>query len=155
VTRPAPPAAPTLAAALCATLALTGVAGCEGLPGGVEASDPETAVAAPLRSAPQDAVYRGVRTRLLDNDLVQFLVAIEGARDGFDAIAYARCAAAQYTLIRGYGFARHLRTNVHERGGIWQADAVYTVSPALPRGARTIDAEVTVAACTEQGIPTV
>jgi hypothetical protein len=80
---------------------------------------------------------------------------MERARDGQDAIAYARCAAAQYALIRGYGFARHLRTNVHERGGIWQADAIYTVSPSLPRGARTIDAEVTVAACSDQGIPTV
>jgi hypothetical protein len=135
-------------------LALAGVAlaGCaEGGAGQAIEDD----VAAPLRGAPETAVYRGVQTRLLEGDLVQFLVAVEGARDGFDALAYARCAAAQYTLIRGYGFARHLRTNVHERGGIWHADAVYTVSPALPRGARTIDAEVTVEACTEQGIPTV
>jgi len=131
-------------------LVLAGLLGCTDM---AEAELDDTA--APLRSAPENAVYRGVQTRLLDGDLVQFLVGVEGARDGFDAIAYARCAAAQYTLIRGYGFARHLRTNVHERGGIWQADAVYTVSPALPRGARTIDAEVTVAACTEQGIPTV
>lgn len=143
-------------AAILPVLAFAGLAGCAGMSG--EAGSVEVApddIAAPLRSAPEDAVYLGVRTRLLDGDLVQFLVAVQGARDGFDAIAYARCAAAQYSLIRGYGFARHLRTTLHERGGIWRADAVYTVSPALPQGARTIDAEVTVAACIEQGIPTV
>ncbi len=105
--------------------------------------------------APEDAVYHGVETRLLEGDMVNFRVAMRGARGEGDVIAYARCAAAQYALVRGYGFARHLRTNVTQRGGIWQADAVYTVSPALPRGVRTIDAEVTVADCTEQGIPTV
>jgi hypothetical protein len=113
-------------------------------------SDPPAA-----RGAPPEAVYLGIETRLLDQDLVQFLVAMQGARDQSDAVAYARCAAAQYTLIRGYGFARHVRTQVAQQGGIWRADAVYTVSPGLPPGARTIDAEVTVADCTEQGIPTV
>lgn len=108
-----------------------------------------------IMGAPQNAVYHGVQTRLLEGDLVNFLVTMQGSRGSGDVIAYARCAAAQYALIRGYGFARHVRTNVAEQGGIWQADAVYTVSPALPRGFRTIDAEVTVADCTEQGIPTV
>lgn len=105
--------------------------------------------------APENAVYRDVQTRLLEDDMVNFLVTMQGARGAEDVIAYARCAAAQYAVIRGYGFARHVRTNVAEQGGIWQADAVYTVSPALPRGFRTIDAEVTVADCTEQGIPTI
>ena len=68
---------------------------------------------------------------------------------------YAECAAAQYTLIRGYGFARHVRTNVTEEGGIWRADAVYTISPSLPKGLKTIDAEVTAFQCAERGIPTV
>lgn len=104
---------------------------------------------------PENAVYHGVQTRLLETDMVNFLVTMQGARGAGDVIAYTRCAAAQYAVIRGYGFARHVRTNVAEQGGIWQADAVYTVSPALPRGFRTIDAEVTVADCTEQGIPTV
>ena len=72
-----------------------------------------------------------------------------------DVANYAECAAAQYTLIRGWGFARHVRTNVIEEGRVWRADAVYTISPALPRGLRTIDAEVVTAACTEKGIPTV
>lgn len=130
-------------------LALAGLAGCGDLRA-AEADLPPL-----LRTAPENAVYRGVQTRLLEGDLVQFIVTMSQARDRDDVIAYARCAAAQYALIRGYGFARHLRTNVHERGGNWQADAIYSVSPSLPRGARTIDAEVTVEACTEQGIPTV
>ena len=75
--------------------------------------------------------------------------------DNADVSAYAECAAAQYTLIRGYGFARHVRTNVTQEAGLWRADAVYTISPALPRGLSTIDAEVTVSNCAETGIPTV
>ncbi|MCB1340309.1 MAG: hypothetical protein KDK24_04430 [Pseudooceanicola sp.] len=99
--------------------------------------------------------YQGVETRLLDTDLVQIRVQMTGARDRRDVTAYATCAAAQYALIRGYGFARHLRTNFDEKGGVSGADAVYTVSPTLPAGLKTIDAEVTVAACKNNGIPTV
>ena len=62
---------------------------------------------------------------------------------------------AQYTLIRGFGFARHVRTNVVEEGGIWRGDAVYTISPALPDGITKIDAEVVAADCAENGIPMV
>ena len=80
-----------------------------------------------------------------------------GARDRtHDVDAYAECAAAQYALIRGYGFARHLRTNMNEkRWRLVGGDAVYTISPSLPRGLDTIDAEVVVANCAENGIPTV
>jgi len=99
--------------------------------------------------------YQGVETSLLEGDLVQFDVTMTGARDGKDVDAYAQCAAAQYALIRGYGFARHLRTNTDEKGGVWTADAVYTISSSLPRGLRTIDAEVVVANCAENKIPTV
>jgi hypothetical protein len=99
--------------------------------------------------------YLGIETILMDNDLVDFRVAMKGARAKDDVSAYARCAAAQYALIRGYGFARHLRTNIAESGGIWRGDAVYTISAALPLGLRNIDAEVTVRDCAAQGIPTV
>ncbi|MCV2880692.1 hypothetical protein [Actibacterium sp. XHP0104] len=99
--------------------------------------------------------YMGVETRLLDSDLVNFVVQMQGARTQDDVAAYAECAAAGYTLIRGYGFARHVRTNVAEEGGLWRADAVYTISPALPRGVQTIDAEVVVDHCANEGIPTV
>ena len=99
--------------------------------------------------------YDGIETLLLDGDLVNFRVTMRGARDTEDVAAYARCAAAQYALIRGFGFARHLRTNVAETGGNWRGDAVYTISAALPRGSKTIDAEVAVSDCDERGIPTV
>lgn len=99
--------------------------------------------------------YKGVETQLLDGNLVQFNVAMTKALSNQDVSDYAECAAAQYTLIRGYGFARHVRTNVTEEGGIWRADAVYTISPSLPKGLKTIDAEVTAFQCAERGIPTV
>ena len=107
------------------------------------------------KPAPFKPEYDGVQTRLLDGDLVSFQVKMKGARNNSDVDAYAECAAAQYALIRGYGFARHLRTNTAEEGGTWVGDAVYTISPALPRGLKTIDAEVTVSACDENKIPTV
>ena len=99
--------------------------------------------------------YDGIETRLLEGDLVNFQVKVANATQNQDVADYAQCAAAQYALIRGYGFARHVRTNVNEEGGIWTGDAVYTISPALPRGLRTIDAEVTVADCASRSIPTV
>jgi hypothetical protein len=99
--------------------------------------------------------YQGIETILLDGDLVNFRVAMAGARDNADVEAYGRCAAAQYALIRGFGFARHLRTTVAKTGEIWRGDAVYVISPALPKGLRTIDAEVTVRDCGSLGIPTV
>ena len=99
--------------------------------------------------------YKGVETALLEGDLVQFNVTMTNALSEKDVADYAECAAAQYTLIRGYGFARHVRTNVAQEGGIWRGDAVYTISPSLPRGIKTIDAEVVAAACAERGIPTV
>ncbi|MEQ6203672.1 hypothetical protein ABMC88_11515 [Sulfitobacter sp. HNIBRBA2951] len=99
--------------------------------------------------------YKGVETVLLDGDLVQFNVAMTKAQAPDNVASYAECAAAQYTLIRGYGFARHVRTNVAIEGGIWRADAVYTISPSLPKGLKTIDAEVVTENCRNKGIPTV
>lgn len=99
--------------------------------------------------------YLGVETRLLDGDLVNFFVSAKGDEAEQSVTAYADCAAAQYALIRGFGFARHVRTNVAQEGGIWRADAVYTISPALPDGLRQLDAEVVVANCRDNGIPTV
>lgn len=100
--------------------------------------------------------YFGVETRLLDDDIVNFRVRMGGANSIADVAEYAECAAAQYTLIRGFGFARHVRTTVEQdNAGMWLGDAFYTISDALPRGKRQIDAEVVVAACNENGIPTV
>lgn len=121
-----------------------------GLTSAVSGCEAQNSAPAPFRPD-----YKGVQTRLLDGDLVNFRVEMTGARAAEDVDAYAECAAAQYALIRGYGFARHLRTSLAEEAGLWRADAVYTISSALPRGLKTIDAEVTVAACDENGIPTV
>ena len=101
------------------------------------------------------AGYGGVETRLLEGDLVNFHVRMENPESREQVAAYARCAAAQYALIRGYGFARHVRTQIEQDGRDWTGDAVYTISPALPDGLRTIDAEVAVADCARNGIPTV
>jgi len=103
----------------------------------------------------RDVQYRGIQTRLLDGDLVQFMVTLGGQPTHEDVSAYAECAAAQYALIRGYGFARHVRTNVEKDNGTLRGDAVYTVSPSLPRGLKTIDAEVVADNCAENRIPTV
>ena len=106
--------------------------------------------------APFTPNYLGVETLLMDTDLVNIRVAMTGARDNEDVATYARCAAAQYALIRGYYFARHVRTSVAQaRNGVWTGDAVYVISPALPDGLNTLDAEVTVQDCAENGIPTV
>lgn len=108
-----------------------------------------------VTTGPAKAEYLGLRTVLLDGDMVNFMVAMRGARNEADVEAYGRCAAAQYALIRGAGFVRHIRTSVARTGDVWKGDAVYLVSAALPRGAHTIDAEVTVRDCGELRIPTV
>jgi hypothetical protein len=117
------------------------------------------ALAACASSAPtaEDLVpdYLGVKTTVLDMDLVQFNVAMTKAQSDADLREYADCAVARYALARDYGFARHLRTNIKEEGGVWSADAVYTISPTLPDGIAKIDAEVTAAACEARGIPMV
>ncbi len=128
----------------CAPIAALAIAGAVS---GCEAGNDVEAAFAPE--------YQGIKTDLLDGDLVNFHVAMSGARGNDDVARYAECAAAQYALIRGYGFARHVRTNIADEGGIWRADAVYTISPALPRGLKTIDAEVVAADCAENGIPMV
>jgi hypothetical protein len=97
--------------------------------------------------------YLGVQTTDLGDDLVQFNVSMTNAQGTRDIRNYADCAAAGYARDRGFGFARHLRTNVYEEGGVWSADAVYTISPTLPDGLVKLDAEVVAAACEESRIP--
>lgn len=100
-------------------------------------------------------VYQGVVTRLLQTDLVQFKVKLSNSHGPQAVLEYAKCAAAQYTLIRGFGFARHVRTTVARSAETWTADAVYTISAGVPRGFKTIDAEVVAADCVEKKIPMV
>lgn len=100
-------------------------------------------------------VYEGIETMLIDTDMVSFRLAMRGVEDEAEVEAYGRCAAAQYALDQGYGFARQVRTIVKKDGQGWYGDAVYLISANLPEGLRTVDAEVAVADCVEQGIPTV
>lgn len=99
--------------------------------------------------------FRGIETILLDKTMVNFRVAMKGARTNEDVAAYARCAAAQYALIRGAVYTQHVRTNVDRKRGVWLGDAIYMISATLPVGPRIIDAKVELRDCGEKGIPTV
>ena len=107
----------------------------------------------PRDELPFDPSYLGAEAQALDADLVQIDVKMSGARDAQDVADYADCAIAGYADARGFGFVRHLRTQVNEDAGIWQGDAVYTMSPALPAGAKTIDAVAQADACLANAIP--
>lgn len=112
--------------------------------------------AAPAAVAAEPPRYLGARAEVLDDDgLVRIHVALAGASTPQAVTDYADCAVAGHAIGNGYGFARHLRTILEESGGVWRADAVYTLSPALPRGLRTLDAKALSVQCAEQGIPTV
>jgi len=99
--------------------------------------------------------YLGVDTLVLGDDLVSLFVTMRGARNRADVAAYADCAAAGYAMDHDYGFARHVRTTIDDKNGVWSGDTVYTISAALPQGLKTIDAEVTLSDCIENGIPRV
>lgn len=120
---------------------------------GMGAAGAQTTNGDPPKAQPQ---YLPVETRLLQDDLVELRVGITGVENAKERVDdLAICAAAQYALIRGYGFARHIRTKIDKVGGIWRADAVYIISPALPRGLQTINAQEAVADCKARDIPTI
>lgn len=110
----------------------------------------------PATGGAAEATHLGAETAVLGAELVNVVVRMRDP-DGPEAVeAYARCAAAGHALGQGFGFLRHVRTQIGtERGGTVTADAVYTMSATLPEGVRPIDAEVVVADCTGRGIPTV
>lgn len=99
--------------------------------------------------------YLGIQTERLDDDLVQINVRLEGEVHNENVAAYAECAAAQYTLSRGYGFARHVLTSVTQKNSIWTGKSVFWVSETLPDGLITINAAEKAQSCFENGIPTV
>lgn len=107
----------------------------------------------PREDLPFDPEYLATDVTVLDRELVQIDVAMRGARDTRDLTDFANCVMAGYADVRGFGFARHLRTQVDEEGGLWRADAVYTMSAGVPEGRRTIDVEAQINACATKGIP--
>lgn len=133
-------------------LPVSAVATLPGLLAGLMACAPQTQGGATVAGSKG---YLGVQTRILDSAILGVEVGMTGGATPEELDRYATCAAARYALAHDFGFVRHLRTTLHQKGGVRRADAVYTISPALPKGSRTIDAEVTVADCIEQGIPTV
>ncbi|ETX14530.1 hypothetical protein OCH239_02925 [Roseivivax halodurans JCM 10272] len=63
--------------------------------------------------------------------------------------------AASKGRLGSPALARQMRTNIEEEGGLWRADAVYSNSPALPRGLGTIGGDATGPGSAQNGIPTV
>lgn len=123
-----------------------------GLAGCAQPADPD--------APPPVPEYLGTQAELLDDELLQVFVTLQGdhlkgigARAA--AAAYADCAVAGQSARHDFAFARHIRTNVTEESGVWRADAIYTISRTLPRGIKTIDVRETAAACDAAGIPTV
>lgn len=99
-------------------------------------------------------LYLGSEAKKIDDDLVNVFVWMRATGDRTQLKTYADCAVARYALDQDAGFARHLRTNITERGGIWRSDAIYTISVELPPGLKTIDASSFAQSCAEKGIPT-
>ena len=106
-------------------------------------------------SAPKSARFTVVEVLPYDDELVNIFLEGRGFLRKEHMDAFSECAAAGYAQSQGLGFARHLRTNLSNEGGIWRADAVYTISPALPVGQHVIDAETMVESCADRRIPTV
>lgn len=130
------------ATALAALLAGCGVA-------------PGPATLLELYIPPEGAEYLGIGPAPLGEDLVLIQVAMRGARDRDDVLLYADCGIAGYGMIEGLGYARHIRTNAEKTAGFWRGDAVYTLSPERPEGARVIETSAFAEACEQKGIPTV
>lgn len=99
--------------------------------------------------------YLKVNTRLMKPELVNMIVTMRNPGSPDDVLNYVQCAAAQYTLIRGYGFAGRVQYHLSEDDGIWAGNAVYTLSNAHPGGRHSIDAEVVVDDCVARNIPMV
>ncbi len=114
---------------------------------------------APAAQSPADdtlvPVYQGFDVLLLDNDLVDVLVTVQDARSAKDVEDYAECVLAQHALNKGFGYARHLRTRIKKKNGVWLGDSIYTLSQARPAGLKTIDARKTARTCAENRIPMV
>ena len=83
---------------------------------------------APAEPVPIAPVGQPVTSYLTD-DLVQVTLDYTGDPDAEAVKSLTDCAVAEAILLRGPGFARHVRTTVSEEAGISRADAVYTVSP--------------------------
>ena len=128
-------------------------------PTGGEAAQAGAAAASGVQAGAADEVraegrFLGGSAAELDAGLMQLNVAMRGGREA-RALAerYARCVAIGYGLRHGFAFARHVRTKLDFRSGIWRADAVYTMSRNVPAGMNLIDIQIEQQDCTNRGIP--
>ncbi|MGB0439243.1 MAG: hypothetical protein ACPGFC_03965 [Paracoccaceae bacterium] len=104
---------------------------------------------------PKSLQYGPVVVADLGDDLIQVKLSIRAPATTQDITNMAECNAAAYAKSQGFGFTRHLRTNAYKEGGLWRADAVYSVTSELPRGLRPLDTKAVIAACAQNGIPMV
>lgn len=107
---------------------------------------------------PPPPAYLGSEVTLMGGDLVQIKAGLKpSARDkGGDAEvqAYARCQMADFAVAHKAGYLRQIRTLRDKEGGVWRADAVYSVTSDKPAGQNTIDAAEAVRDCEKSAIPT-
>jgi hypothetical protein len=99
--------------------------------------------------------YLGADVRLLAPDLAQVRASMTKAQSPSDVSNYADCALVGFMRTRGYNYARLLRGNLSQEGGVSSTDAVYSLSPDLPEGIKVIDAQARTAECAQKRIPTV
>lgn len=99
--------------------------------------------------------YLGAEVRFLAQDLAQVRASMTKARSPSDVSAYADCALSRFMIAQGYNYARLLRGNFAQEGGVSSTDAVYSVSPDLPQGINVINAQARAADCAQKRIPTV
>lgn len=108
---------------------------------------------APATPDAQSPDYRGSEAIWLADDLLSVRAWMRGAQHAGDVARYGDCALARYAQAQGFGYARPLRSVVDVEAGLWQSDAVYTISRSEPRGSRVIDTVETLQACAADGIP--
>jgi hypothetical protein len=99
--------------------------------------------------------YLGGEAQLLAEDLVRVRASMTKAQRSEDVTAYADCVLSAFMLERGYNYARFLRTNSAQEGGVSSVDAVYSITSSLPEGIRVIDAKALAADCAQKRIPNV
>ncbi|GFE65805.1 hypothetical protein [Litoreibacter roseus] len=102
---------------------------------------------------PEPAQYSFLGASQIAADLVEIRIAVAPPVTREYINDYSSCVAADYALDLGGGYARHVRTNLLKEGGVWRADAIYTISVELPPGLKTIVAEDRVKECRDQAIP--
>ncbi len=110
--------------------------------------------ASPPDTAPSADRFLASDVTEMGGDLMRVRVVMTAGTDRPALEDYARCVMAGYAHKNKAGFLRLVRMLTDKEGGVSRADAVYSVTSALPAGMKTLDAEVTVDDCLSRAIPT-